>query len=161
VFIGLHLPIIHDLITSRLEIYMRDSRTLLVVFATAKDRHAIHAKLLSFQSTRTPEPTPGPLKTALLSRVSAKVLTGFRDEIWTAQRKWQAREISNVHFALLSFLIFLTCRQFAYLSIINQTSGRTPSDVTQYPVFRTQKLGFHVNPGLTSQISLGFTRLHV
>ena len=26
--------------------------------------------------------------------------------------------------------------QFTYLSILNQTSGRTPSDATQYPVFR-------------------------
>jgi hypothetical protein len=26
--------------------------------------------------------------------------------------------------------------QFTYLSILNQVSGRTPSDATQYPVFR-------------------------
>ena len=30
----------------------------------------------------------------------------------------------------------LTLRQFAYISILNQASGRTRSDVTQYPVFR-------------------------
>jgi len=36
------------------------------------------------------------LRTPLLSRVSARVFTGGRDEISTAQRKWQAREISNV-----------------------------------------------------------------
>jgi hypothetical protein len=26
--------------------------------------------------------------------------------------------------------------QFTYFSIINQISGRTPSDATQYPIFR-------------------------
>lgn len=30
----------------------------------------------------------------------------------------------------------LTLQQFAYISILNQASGRTRSDVTQYPVFR-------------------------
>jgi len=30
----------------------------------------------------------------------------------------------------------LTLYQFAYISILNQGSGRTRSDVTQYPVFR-------------------------
>ncbi|KAF7319612.1 hypothetical protein HMN09_00301600 [Mycena chlorophos] len=41
------------------------------------------------------------------------------DELSSAQRRWQAREISN----------------FTYLSILNQISGRTPSDATQYPIF--------------------------
>lgn len=36
-----------------------------------------------------------------------------------AQQRWQNRELSN----------------FAYLSILNQLSGRTPNDATQYPVF--------------------------
>lgn len=50
--------------------------------------------------------TPGILKSPLVgrsarvsvsARLSAKVLMGFRpDELSTAQRKWQAREISNV-----------------------------------------------------------------
>ncbi|CAG8749385.1 4126_t:CDS:1, partial [Acaulospora colombiana] len=50
---------------------------------------------------------------------TAKVFTGARDEVATAQRRWQTRELSN----------------FAYLSILNQASGRTRCDVTQYPVF--------------------------
>jgi Beige/BEACH-like protein len=32
--------------------------------------------------------------------------------------------------------IFSPISQFTYLSILNQISGRTPSDATQYPVFR-------------------------
>jgi hypothetical protein len=41
--------------------------------------------------------TPSILKTPLFGKVSAKVLMGFRaDELSSAQRKWQAREISNV-----------------------------------------------------------------
>lgn len=37
---------------------------------------------------------------------------------------------------LVSFRAF-TLHQFAYISILNQASGRTRSDVTQYPVFRS------------------------
>ena len=33
----------------------------------------------------------------------------------------------------------LTVHQFAYISILNQASGRTRSDVTQYPVFRSSQ----------------------
>lgn len=72
--------------------------------------------------------TPGLLKSPLMgrlsarpgvsARLSAKVLMGFRpDELSTAQRKWQAREISNVslHFKVdppflcLSSNIVLVC----------------------------------------------------
>ncbi|KZV83556.1 beach-domain-containing protein [Exidia glandulosa HHB12029] len=103
-----------------LEIYMRDSRTLLVVFSTPRDRQDMHARLNVVSGPKTPDPgSAGGFRTPLLRNVSSKVLKGFGDEIWTAQRRWQAREISN----------------FTYLSIINQTSGRTPADVTQYPVF--------------------------
>ena len=34
------------------------------------------------------------------------------------------------------FILALTIEQFTYLSILNQCSGRTPGDATQYPVFR-------------------------
>jgi len=62
----------------------------------------------------------GPMiKSPFLSRMTARVFTGARDEIATAQRRWQTRELSN----------------FAYLSILNQASGRTRCDLTQYPVF--------------------------
>jgi len=83
----------------RLEIYMCDSRTLLVVFATAKDRQDINAKLTMLHGggLKPPEPhSAGGFRTPLIRSVGSKVLTGFREEIWTAQRRWQAREISNV-----------------------------------------------------------------
>ena len=45
----------------------------------------------------TPSLTPNILKSPFTSRVGARVFSGFRaDELSTAQRKWQAREISNV-----------------------------------------------------------------
>ncbi|KAF8584664.1 beach-domain-containing protein [Ramaria rubella] len=102
-----------------LEIYFRDTRSMLVVFASKQDRHVIHTQLMVFQSASNDLLTPGIMRTPLLSKVSARLFAGFRDEISTAQRRWQAREISN----------------FTYLSIINQTSGRTPSDATQYPIY--------------------------
>ncbi|KAF8882140.1 hypothetical protein BD779DRAFT_1544178 [Infundibulicybe gibba] len=103
-----------------LEIYFKDSRSLLVVFLTKQRRSQINQQLstITTQNSLNIIPTPGILRTPLFGRVHARVLSGFRnDELSTAQRKWQAREISN----------------FAYLSILNQISGRTPSDATQYP----------------------------
>lgn len=85
---------------------MRDSRTLLVVFSTPKERQDIHTRLNVMSGPKTPDPgSAGGFRTPLLRNVSSKMLTGFRDEIWTAQRRWQAREIStvrprNVHFGL-------------------------------------------------------------
>ncbi|TDL19109.1 beach-domain-containing protein [Rickenella mellea] len=104
-----------------LEIYFKDSRNLLVVFASKKARHDISDKLSTAMALRAAAESKSPmlLRTPMFGRVSARVLSGSRDELGTAQRKWQAREISN----------------FTYLSIINQTSGRTPGDATQYPVF--------------------------
>ncbi|KAJ3536167.1 hypothetical protein NM688_g6872 [Phlebia brevispora] len=111
-----------------LEIYFKDSRSLLVVFLEKSKRHAITDKLAATVAHRSGNGlTPGLLKSPMVTRLSAKVsatvsatLMGFRaDELATAQRKWQAREISN----------------FSYISILNQVSGRTPSDATQYPVF--------------------------
>ncbi|KZT02850.1 beach-domain-containing protein [Laetiporus sulphureus 93-53] len=118
-----------------LEVYFKDSRSLLIVFLQKRQREEMSEQLSSIVSRLAAEhPMPSPLfaKSPLLSpmmgrfggklsaTLSAKVLTGLRlDELSTAQRKWQAREISN----------------FTYLSILNQISGRTPSDATQYPVF--------------------------
>lgn len=85
----------------------------------------------------TPRFTPGIIKSPFASIVSARVFAGFRaDALSTAQRKWQAREISNVRYSLTYILAFSPFSQFTYLSILNQISGRTPSDATQYPVFR-------------------------
>ncbi|OSD07923.1 beach-domain-containing protein [Trametes coccinea BRFM310] len=112
-----------------LEIYFRDSRSLLVVFVDRRQRQAMTARLNHIIGRFGPEPlTPGLLKSPFVGRLSAKLsstfsaklLSGFgQDELAIAQRKWQSREISN----------------FTYLSILNQVSGRTPSDATQYPVF--------------------------
>ncbi|KAI0300557.1 beach-domain-containing protein [Multifurca ochricompacta] len=108
-----------------LEIYLRDSRSVLLVFTDRRKRTDMDRRLSSAITGRsitsaTIGLTPGVLKSPFTSKVSARVFAGFRaDELSTAQRKWQAREISN----------------FTYLSILNQISGRTPSDATQYPVF--------------------------
>jgi hypothetical protein len=106
----------------RLEIYFKDSRSLLIVFLDAQSRHDMQQRLSKVINEVSPDnnPTPGYMRTPLFRSVSAKVLPTFKEgELSTAQRKWQAREISN----------------FTYLCILNQLSGRTPSDATQYPVF--------------------------
>ena len=69
--------------------------------------------------------------------MGTRMLAGFRsDELSTATRKWQSREMSNVWLPFNWPLYYTDNLQFAYLSILNQISGRTPSDATQYPVFR-------------------------
>ncbi|KAH8110236.1 BEACH domain-containing protein [Phellopilus nigrolimitatus] len=104
-----------------LEFYFKDSRSLLIVFPNKKRRQEMTDKLTSSIAARSISLSRSPLlqRTPLLGRMSSKALSGIRDELSTAQRKWQAREISN----------------FTYISILNQSSGRTPGDATQYPVF--------------------------
>lgn len=53
-----------------------------------------------------------------------------------------------------------TYSQFTYLSILNQVSGRTPSDATQYPVFR-ECLGLYPRSHVFIIHSLGHPGLHV
>ena len=132
-----------DTLPDSLEIYFKDSRSLLVVFLDKKRRLEMDQRLsvsISYRgASESFTPGTGLLKTPLLGKMSAKVMSGFRaDALSTAQRKWQTREISNV-------CHILSCNpsrdiesslQFTYLSIINQISGRTPSDATQYPIFR-------------------------
>ncbi|KAG8759860.1 hypothetical protein FRC14_004821 [Serendipita sp. 396] len=107
-----------------LEIYMKDSRSIFVVFPTHRDRQEINNKFSHLMSIRAASdavtsPAAPLIRSPFLSRVTARVFTGARDEVASARSRWQAREISN----------------FAYLSILNQASGRTRCDVTQYPVF--------------------------
>ncbi|KAF8885379.1 hypothetical protein CPB84DRAFT_1837906 [Gymnopilus junonius] len=109
-----------------LEVYFKDSRSLLIVFLDKKRRSDLEHRLSSIigrpysEIGLTPGPNPHVQRTPVFGRMGSRMLSGFRsDELSTATRKWQAREISN----------------FAYLSILNQISGRTPSDATQYPVF--------------------------
>lgn len=59
----------------------------------------MHQRLSSLiQKEQTTEPrTASFIRTPLLSSAGSKVWMGFRaDELSTAQRKWQTREISNV-----------------------------------------------------------------
>lgn len=99
--------------TSRLEIYFKDSRSLLVVFLEKRQRLEMSDRLSTIMyrySAELPTPSPvmlksptmlspmmGRLSGKLSASLSAKMLSGLRlDELSTAQRKWQTREISNV-----------------------------------------------------------------
>ncbi|KAH7926600.1 beach-domain-containing protein [Leucogyrophana mollusca] len=109
-----------------LEIFFQDSRTLLAVFLDKARRQEVTRRLQSIMSrlgTHDSSPMSGVILSLPpnLGRVTfkAKAFIQAREkELLGAQRKWQNREISN----------------FAYLSVLNQLSGRTPSDATQYPV---------------------------
>ncbi|KAF8635320.1 hypothetical protein AX17_003946 [Amanita inopinata Kibby_2008] len=105
-----------------LELYFKDSRSLLIVFLDQKRRSEIDQRLTGIIARHSPEQliSPGILKSPLFGKMGQMMFSGFKsDELASAQRKWQTREISN----------------FTYLSILNQISGRTPSDATQYPIF--------------------------
>ncbi|KAJ7700350.1 beach-domain-containing protein [Mycena rosella] len=102
-----------------LEIYFKDSRSLLVVFLDKQRRRDIDQRLINIVGRfsppdSVPSATPGRMRTPRFGKVFQRP-----DELSSAQRRWQAREISN----------------FTYISILNQISGRTPSDATQYPIF--------------------------
>ncbi|KAG6889353.1 hypothetical protein C0992_005581 [Termitomyces sp. T32_za158] len=100
-----------------LEIYFKDSRSLLIVFLDKKKKTEINQRLSSIVGRYSDDLSNQ--KIPMLGRMSSKVSGWRADELLAAQRKWQAREISN----------------FTYISILNQLSGRTPSDATQYPIF--------------------------
>ncbi|KAL5513687.1 BPH1 [Sanghuangporus vaninii] len=105
-----------------LEVYFKDNRSLLIVFPNWKRRQDACDRLTASVAAQRIPASRSPLilhRSPLLARTAPKFMTGLRDELATALRKWQAREISN----------------FTYISILNQTSGRTPCDATQYPVF--------------------------
>ncbi|KAJ7337518.1 beach-domain-containing protein [Mycena albidolilacea] len=105
-----------------LEIYFKDSRSLLIVFLDKDRRRDIDQRLLNIISRFSPPDaiaaTPGRTTSRIRTPRFGKVFQKS-DELSSAQRRWQAREISN----------------FTYLSILNHISGRTPSDATQYPIF--------------------------
>ncbi|KAG1810733.1 hypothetical protein EV424DRAFT_1422048 [Suillus variegatus] len=103
------------------EIFFKDSRTLLVIFLDKSRRQVASQMLLSIalkMRTSDPSLTPRSItpKSLLRSRSSTSAV---EKELQLAQQQWQNRELSN----------------FGYLSILNQLSGRTPNDATQYPVF--------------------------
>jgi hypothetical protein len=88
----------------RLEIYFKDSRSLLIVFLMEQKRAAIDQQLSEIIGRHSSEIplTPGlprTPKTPKTPRIGSRVMSGFRvDELSAAQRKWQSREISNVGF---------------------------------------------------------------
>ncbi|KAG1791176.1 BEACH domain-containing protein [Suillus plorans] len=103
------------------EIFFKDSRTLLVIFLDKSRRQVASQMLLSIalkMRTSDPSLTPRSItpKSLLTSRSSTSAV---EKELQLAQQQWQNRELSN----------------FGYLSILNQLSGHTPNDATQYPVF--------------------------
>ncbi|KAG8984948.1 hypothetical protein FRB94_005904 [Tulasnella sp. JGI-2019a] len=106
-----------------LEMYFKDSRSILVVFSNKSSRQSTLAKfdVAKMQGLNVMSPIVSATRAPLISRVSESLSSAFQghDEMASAQRKWQNREISN----------------YTYLSLINQASGRTPNDLTQYPVF--------------------------
>lgn len=142
------LTLIVHLAAYSLEIYFRDSRSLLLVFLQKAHRQATNDRLAAVvnrsrhsNDALTPSllksPLAGRLSGSVSGRLSARVLMSFRmDELSTAQRKWQHREISNVSARRFLRGNSFNWTQFAYISILNQLSGRTPNDATQYPVFR-------------------------
>ncbi|KAJ6464029.1 beach-domain-containing protein [Mycena sanguinolenta] len=106
-----------------LEIYFKDSRSLLIVFLDKERRRDIDQRLLNIIGRHTApdaiSATPGRMTSRMRTTPKFGKVFQKSDELSSAQRRWQAREISN----------------FTYLSILNHISGRTPSDATQYPIF--------------------------
>jgi hypothetical protein len=83
----------------RLEIYFTDSRSLLIVFLIEQKRIEIDQRLSEIIGQHSSELplTPGLPRTPKVARIRSKVMSGFRaDDLSAAQRRWQAREISNV-----------------------------------------------------------------
>jgi len=74
---------------------------LLIVFLDKKRRSDLVARLAPITGRSNSELglTPGQAltKTPVFGRVGSRMLSGFKtDELSTATRKWQAREMSNV-----------------------------------------------------------------
>ncbi|KAF8444038.1 hypothetical protein L210DRAFT_3445126 [Boletus edulis BED1] len=109
-----------------LEIFFKDSRTLLAVFLDGARRHDVSQRLQTIimrHSTQEHVSILGlvlrEMSIAMPKGKGRASLIADDKALATAQRQWQNRKISN----------------YTYLSILNQLSGRTPNDATQYPVF--------------------------
>ncbi|KIM59893.1 hypothetical protein SCLCIDRAFT_1217340 [Scleroderma citrinum Foug A] len=107
-----------------LEVFFKDSRTLLTVFLGGAQRHNVSQRLQTIILRYSLHGHPSIF--SLILRDMSIALPGGRNldtshekALATAQQQWCNREISN----------------YAYISILNQLSGRTPNDATQYPVF--------------------------
>ncbi|KAL1717715.1 beach-domain-containing protein, partial [Schizophyllum commune] len=88
-----------------LELYFKDNRSLLIVFVEKRRRTDIHGRLSHITGTSgvaNAPSTPALLRTPLYGL--SRAFSGFRaDELATAQRRWQAREISNVCIHILEY----------------------------------------------------------
>ncbi|KAI6157101.1 hypothetical protein BKA82DRAFT_965252 [Pisolithus tinctorius] len=109
-----------------LEVLFKDSRTLLVVFLSTSQRHDASQRLQTIIVHRTPQEHQSAfslilrdMSIALPGGKASNVNTSHEKALATAQQQWQNRTISN----------------YAYISVLNQLSGRTPNDATQYPIF--------------------------
>jgi hypothetical protein len=96
-----------------LELYFSDKQNFLVVFQDKRQRQAVCQKVQA-------KIDGGPLARTVIGSILLDTVARVRgDQLEDMTRRWQNREISN----------------FAYLQMLNQHAGRTPNDVTQYPVF--------------------------
>ncbi|KAI6126006.1 hypothetical protein EDD17DRAFT_1521466 [Pisolithus thermaeus] len=109
-----------------LEVLFKDSRALLVVFLSASQRHDASQRLQSVILYHTSQERHSAfslilrdMSIALPGGKTSNPNTPHEKALATAQQQWQNRIISN----------------YAYISILNQLSGRTPNDATQYPIF--------------------------
>lgn len=94
-----------------LEIYFKDSRSLLIVLLDQKRRSEIDHRLTTIIARHSPEQfmNPNILKSPMFGKMSQIVLSGLKsDELASATRKWQARDISNVWFSSYSTIPMLT-----------------------------------------------------
>ena len=91
-----------------LELYFRDSRSLLVVFMAPKKRAELEQRLLSIirkLSSDTATPSAPSQRNPFFGKVGSRMLQGLKtDELSIATRKWQAREISNVRHLPFSYI---------------------------------------------------------
>ena len=107
----------------RLEIYFKDSRSLLVVFLDKKRRSDFELHLPSIMGRPPSELVMSPgvasqsQRTPLLGRMGSRMMSGFRvDELSSATRKWQSRELSNVCLVIArAFLLFVHSRVTFFL----------------------------------------------
>ncbi|KAI6038492.1 hypothetical protein EDC04DRAFT_2868311 [Pisolithus marmoratus] len=109
-----------------LEVFFKDSRTLLVVFLSTSQCHDAFQRLQAIMSHHTSQDHQSAFSLILrdmsfaLPGGKASNLNSSQERALTAaQQQWRNRTISN----------------YAYISILNQLSGRTPNDATQYPIF--------------------------
>ncbi|KAG8883750.1 hypothetical protein FRB97_005924 [Tulasnella sp. 331] len=82
-----------------LEMYFKDSRSILVVFSSKLSRQSTLAKfdIAKMQGLNVMSPILSATRTPLISRVGESLSTALQgyDEMLAAQRRWQSREISN------------------------------------------------------------------